>query len=111
MIAIVATGFSQDKPQVIKLDQTAGKFTVEQMTVSAGKYIFEVSNVGVDHELGFVLVPVKNGKEGEHIKASYLSKTIKDGETAKSKVVNLTPGTYSYFCPLNPTPHYTITVK
>lgn len=111
-LGIAANVAAQDnKANVIKLDQTDGKFVVESMTVEAGKFIFEVTNQGVDREVGFVLVPVKNGKEGEHIKTAYLGKTIADGETSKSKVVNLKPGTYSYFCPLNPTPHYTIVVK
>ena len=112
MLGFVATSFAQDnKANVIKLAQTDGKFVVESMTVEAGKFIFEVTNNGVDREVGFVLAPVKNGKEGAHIKSAYLAKTVKDGETAQSKVVDLKPGTYSYYCPLNPTPHYTIVVK
>lgn len=111
MLVLTISTFAQENANVIRLDQTNGKFVVESMTVEAGKFIFEVSNKGVDHELGFVLVPVNKGKEGAHIQAAYLSQAIKDGETARSKVVDLKPGTYSYFCPLNPTPHYTIIVK
>lgn len=111
MLGFAATSFAQEKTNVIKLSQTDGKFVVESMTVEAGKFIFEVLNNGVDREVGFVLVPMKNGKEGEHIKAAYLANAVKDGQTARSQVVDLKPGTYSYFCPLNPTPHYTIVVK
>jgi len=111
LIGFVATGFAQEEAKVIKLDQTPGKFTKESLTLKPGKYIFEVTNAGVDHEVGFVIAPVVNGKEGDHIKAGYLPKAIKDGEKASSKVVELKAGTYNYFCPLNPTPHYQIIVK
>mgnify|MGYP005637131503 CR=1 FL=1 len=112
LIGFVAVSFAQKtEAKVIKLDQTPGEFVVKDLTLKPGKYIFEVSNTGVDHEVGFVLVPVTNGKEGDHIKAGYLSKAIKNGEKGSSKVVELKAGTYNYFCPLNPTPHYKIVVK
>lgn len=112
LIAVVSMGYAQnEEPTVIKLDQTPGKFVKEGLTLKPGKYIFEVKNDGVDHEVGFVIAPVVNGKEGDHIKKGYLSRAIKNGETAKSKVVELKAGTYNYFCPLNPTPHYQIIVK
>ncbi len=111
LVGFVALTQAQEDVTVIKLDQTPGKFEKEGLNLKPGKYIFEVTNVGVDHELGFVIAPVTQGKEGDHIKAGYLGKTIKDGETSRSKVVVLEEGTYNYFCPLNPTPHYQITVK
>lgn len=112
LVGFAATGFAQkEEAKVIKLDQTPGVFTIEALTLKPGKYIFEVTNSGVDHEVGFVIAPVTNGKEGDHIKAGYLPKAIKDGEKASSKVVELKAGTYNYFCPLNPTPHYQIIVK
>ncbi|OEJ99950.1 plastocyanin/azurin family copper-binding protein [Roseivirga misakiensis] len=112
LIGFSAIGFAQQKEAtVIKLDQTPGEFVTKELTLKPGKYIFEVTNKGVDHEVGFVIAPVKDGKEGDHIKAGYLSKAIKDGEKGSSKVVNLAAGTYNYFCPLNPTPHYKIVVK
>lgn len=114
-LAIIIATFgavnAQDAPIVVKLDQTPGKFEKEGLTLKPGKYIFEVSNVGVDHELGFVIVPTKGGKEGAHIKDGYLKKAIKNGETSRSKVVELKAGIYNYFCPLNPTPHYKIVVE
>ena len=112
LLGLVAAGFAQDnKATVIKLDQTPGEFAVKGLTLTPGKYIFEVTNSGIDKEVGFVIAPVNNGKEGEHIKAGYLAKTIKNGEKSSSKVVDLKPGVYNYFCPLNPTPHYQIVVK
>ena len=117
MIAALLIGFSaasfaqKSEAKVIKLDQTPGEFVVQELTLKPGKYIFEVTNSGVDHEVGFVIVPVANGKEGDHIKAGYLPKAIKNGEKASSNAVELKAGTYNYFCPLNPTPHYKIVVK
>uniref|UniRef100_UPI0040474377 cupredoxin domain-containing protein n=2 Tax=Roseivirga sp. TaxID=1964215 RepID=UPI0040474377 len=110
LLTLAISGFAQEKPTVIKLDQTPGKFEKEGLTLKPGKYIFEVTNVGIDHEVGFVITPVVNGKEGEYVTESYLGKTIKNGEKSQSKVVELKAGTYNYFCPLNPTPHYKITV-
>ena len=49
--------------------------------------------------------------QANHIKSAYVQKTPNKGETAQSKVVTLTPGEYVYFCPLNKTPQYTLTVK
>lgn len=98
--------------QVVKLTQTEGEFTTTHLDLEAGQYIFEVSNQGVDKEVGFVIAPQEeNGDAGEHIKEGYLAKTIKNGETAQSNIVELAAGTYTYFCPLNPTPQYTITVN
>ena len=111
LIGFVALTQAQDDVTVIKLDQKPGKFEKEGLTLKPGKYIFEVTNAGVDHEVGFVIASVKDGKEGDHVKQSYLGKTIKDGESSRSKVVVLKEGTYNYFYPLNPTPHYQITVK
>lgn len=114
VFVVVFSSFAQEgKAKTIKLNQVEGAFTKTELTLKSGKdYVFEITNDGVDHEVGFVIAELKdNGEAGEHVKTSYLSKTIKDGETGSSKVVNLAPGTYGYFCPLNPTPVYTITVK
>lgn len=97
------------KAQTIKLEQTKGDFNIQGLTLAQGDYVFEISNNGVDHEVGFVIAPKSN--PDAHIKTGYVQKTIKDGETSTSKVVNLPKGEYVYFCPLNPTPKYTITVK
>lgn len=99
------------KAQTIKLEQTVGKFNTESLTLSAGTYVFEISNSGVDHEVGFVIAPKGKTDQPNHIKEAYVAKTIKDGETSSSKEVTLTKGEYVYFCPLNPTPQYTITVE
>ncbi len=99
-------------PEVIKLEQTPGSFTTTELTLKPGQYKFEVLNNGVDHEVGFVVAPKGKEKVAEaHLAQAYLTKTVVDGESAQSNVVELTEGTYSYFCPLNPTPLYTLVVE
>lgn len=102
--------FAQDA-RTIQLEQTKGVFTVQGLTLSEGTYVFEISNNGVDHEVGFVVAPKGKTEAEHHIKEAYVQKTIKDGESSTSKEVTLAKGEYVYFCPLNPTPLYTITVK
>ena len=96
--------------QNVKLVQTTGEFQTTELTLEPGKYQFEIENSGVDHELGFVLVPKGKYEEKDHIQEAYVSSLIANGETSKSKIVSLAPGEYEYFCPLNPTPKYTLTV-
>ncbi|MGB3464969.1 MAG: cupredoxin domain-containing protein [Cyclobacteriaceae bacterium] len=113
LFVTVHTTYAQDsKTEVIKLTQVEGKFTKERLTLKPGSYIFEVKNKNVDKPVGLVVAPrAADCSAGVHIKEGYLSKTIDKGETARSQVVTLEPGTYTYFCPLNPTPEYTIEVK
>lgn len=102
-------GMTEEVVKTIALEQTTGAFSVEGLTLSEGNYVFEISNNGIDHEVGFVIAPKDN--PDAHIKTAYVQKTIKDGETSTSKTVKLAKGEYIYFCPLNPTPQYTIVVK
>lgn len=97
--------------KTIKLEQTEGAFTVQGLTLAEGSYIFEIANNGVDHEVGFVLAPKGKTDAANHIKEAYVTETVKNGKVSKSKIVNLKKGEYVYFCPLNPTPQYTVTVK
>ena len=110
-LIIFSTGLFSQEANTIKLDQTKGDFVVKNLTLSEGEYIFEVTNQGVDHEIGFVLAPKGKTEQENHIKNAYLTKTPKNGETATSKPVTLTKGENVYFCPLNPTPQYTLTVE
>ena len=111
-VGLTGTSFAQDATTV-QLEQTEGEFDQTELELEAGDYIFEVKNNGVDREVGFVLVPkgADASKPENHIQEAYLAETIADGETAQSKVVSLEKGEYEYFCPLNPTPHYTLVVK
>ncbi|MBC3758365.1 cupredoxin domain-containing protein [Hyunsoonleella sp. SJ7] len=122
-ILVVTLGFAlngnaqdkmmKDNVKTIALEQTAGEFTQKSVTVSEGTYIFSVSNNHVGKDVGLVLVP--KGKDASkpenHIATAYVTSVVKDGEVETSKVTKLTKGEYVYFCPLNPTPQYTLTVQ
>ncbi|MET1258668.1 MAG: hypothetical protein HRT65_10565 [Flavobacteriaceae bacterium] len=99
------TNAQDSMAKVIKLEQTPGEFTQKSLTVKEGTYTFEISNVGVDHNVGFVLV--KQGddisKPENHIQTAYVTAPVGTDETQSSKPTTLEKGTYVYFCPLNPT--------
>jgi len=101
---------SAQSVSTISLEQTPGKFTTESVTVAPGDYQFEIANNGVDHEVGFVLAPKGKTDQANHIKEAYVQQMVKDGTTSNSKVVSLTEGEYVYFCPMNPTKEYNLTV-
>ncbi len=116
LLVAVSLSFSvslyAQKAETINLSQTPGEFNTKTLNLKAGQpYVFEVKNEGVDHELGFVIAPKGKTDQKNHIPEAYLQKTIKNGETAQSKTVTLEKGEYVYFCPLNPTPLYTLVVK
>lgn len=102
-----------EKTQVVSLEQTKGKFTQDALTLNEGSYIFEISNNNVGSDVGFVLVP--KGKDASkpenHIKTAYVTKVVANNSKEKSNVTKLEKGEYVYFCPMNPTPQYTLTVK
>ena len=100
-----------DRVENVKLTQVPGKFKTEVLTLTEGDYQFEIANDGVDHEVGFVVVPKGQYEMTDHIKAAYVSAPVKDGGSSKTNIVSLSAGEYEYFCPLNPTPKYTIVVK
>lgn len=100
---------TKDDVTVIHLTQTKGQFDTQSLNLKPGKYIFEVTNESVDHEVAFMLVPADSPKDA--IKAAGLPEMLEAGETQRSGVVELTAGTYKYNCPLNPTPQYTLTVE
>ena len=108
--AFVNVSVAQDA-KTIKLEQTPGEFTVQGLTLSEGTYIFEIANNGVDHEVGFVLAPKGKTDAENHIKEAYLQKTVADGTSETSQAVKLTKGKYVYFCPMNPTEQYALTVN
>ena len=94
----------------IELVQTPGQFEPQKLELKAGKYIFVVKNKNVDHEVGFWLRKKTADGQGKPLPNSDAGH-LKAGETGKTGVVTLEPGEYLYSCPLNPTPHYLITVK
>ncbi|APY11102.1 hypothetical protein BWZ22_07535 [Seonamhaeicola sp. S2-3] len=99
--------------KTIALEQTKGEFTQKSITVNEGTYVFAVANNNVGKDVGLVLVP--KGKDASkpenHIQSAYVTQVVKNGETQTSKATKLSKGEYVYFCPLNPTPQYTLTVK
>jgi|TARA_R110000751_G_scaffold236859_1_gene338015 plastocyanin len=124
IIAVIAialtftlTGHAQDtmtsKATTVSLEQTKGVFTQTELTLTEGDYIFEIANNNVGHQVGFVLVPkgADASKPENHIQTAYVTKAVENNTKETSKVTKLTKGEYVYFCPLNPTPQYTLTVK
>lgn len=108
---VVTSAYAQNA-KTVKLEQVPGEFTETTLTLEAGKpYVFEVANNGIDHAVGFVVAPKGKTDQPNHIPEAYLTSTIEDGQTGNSGVVTLEKGEYVYFCPLNPTPLYSITVE
>ena len=110
IFAIVFTMNAQDKmmkkeAKTIALEQTPGEFTQKELTVPAGNYIFEISNKGVGHDVGFVLV--KKGdditKPENYIQTAYVTEVVATGKKQMSNTTDLAKGEYVYFCPMNPT--------
>ncbi|MTB52254.1 hypothetical protein [Lewinella sp. W8] len=93
-------------PTVISLDQVEGAYTTTQLNLTPGQYIFEVTNTEVNKDLGFYL----QDANGEALPNSGLKELVGNGETSRTGVVTLTEGNFQYSCPLNPTPHYSISV-
>ncbi len=114
-ILIVLVGFAfQSNAQEVKtvaLEQTKGEFTQKSLTLSEGTYVFEIANNKVGHDVGFVLAPKGKVEQKDHIKNAYVTSLVKNNGKSISKKVTLKKGEYVYFCPLNPTPQYTLTVK
>jgi len=119
-ILVLVVGFAfntnaQDKMmkkgavKTVSLEQTEGEFTQKQITLSEGTYIFEIANNNVGHNVGFVLAPKSDVKA--HIKNAYVTAQVKNNGKETSKEVTLEKGEYIYFCPLNPTPQYTLIVE
>jgi len=100
-----------DKVKSIKLTQVPGKFKKSSTKLKAGQYQFEIVNENVDHEVGFVLVPKGKYSQADHIKAAYVKAPVATGKSSMTNIVSLKAGEYEYFCPLNPTAKYRLTVK
>lgn len=102
----------KSEAKVIKLTQTPGKFNKKELKLKAGEsYIFEVSNKGVDHPVGFVVAPKGKTEKANHITNAYVKEMVKEGKTQSTNEVVLEKGEYVFFCPMNPTPEYSIVVN
>ncbi|MCG6874999.1 MAG: hypothetical protein LJE97_07890 [Betaproteobacteria bacterium] len=73
-----------------------------------GKYIFRVTNLNVDYELGFWLRG--DGLLDRLSLPSVSGGGLKAGTTQDYEIL-LEEGEYVYSCPLNPTPAYKLVVK
>lgn len=115
LVAFTFTATAQDKMKdavkTVSLEQTKGEFTQKALTLTEGTYVFEISNNGVGHNVGFVLAPKGKTDEANHIKEAYVTAAVVTNTKENTNKVTLKKGEYVYFCPLNPTPQYTLIVK
>ncbi|NIJ44239.1 plastocyanin [Wenyingzhuangia heitensis] len=112
VVGAIFTANAQSKEvKTVALEQTKGEFTQKSITLSEGTYVFEIANHKVGKDVGFVLAPKGKTDEANHIKNAYVTSLVKNNTTGHSKEVKLEKGEYVYFCPLNPTPQYTLVVK
>ena len=110
VLAFVINTHAQDV-KTVALEQTKGEFTQKQITLSEGTYVFEISNNNVGTDVGFVLQPQGKSGQEHHIKNAYVTALVKNNTKQTSKTVTLKKGKYTYFCPLNKTPEYTLIVE
>ncbi|APY08599.1 hypothetical protein BWZ20_09930 [Winogradskyella sp. J14-2] len=103
------TQMAAEKATVVSLEQTKGAFTQKAITLEEGNYIFEIKNNDVGHQVGFVLAPKSN--PNAHIKTAYVTKAVDNNSKEKTNITTLKKGEYIYFCPMNPTPQYTLIVE
>lgn len=99
---------------VIELTQTKDQFLTKNLNLKPGKYQFRVVNKDVNKDLGFVIQKAADQNEDVMKTAvinSFTTSLVKKGEAQYTGIVDLSIGEYVYSCPLNPTPHYTISVK
>lgn len=109
-VSLQAQEKASDKAKVVALAQTPGQFEPQKLDLKPGKYIFQVTNKNIDHEVAFYLRKKTADGKGQPLPNSATGH-LKAGQTGATGVVELEPGEYLYSCPLNPTPHYVITVK
>lgn len=84
---------------------TFAERTQRALVVSPGEYIVRVTNDAFDRELGLWLRRT-NQPETPIISAGGIGRDESRGWT-----VELEPGTYTYSCPLSPTPDYRLVVR
>lgn len=105
---------NMDDVTVIDLTQTVNEFNVKGMELKPGKYQFKVTNLAVDKEVGFVIQKKEDSAKDvmkTAVENSFTTALISKGSTQLTGIVELKEGQYVYSCPLNPTPHYVLTVK
>jgi plastocyanin len=103
-------------PVVVRLVQGPGSFEPQDLELKPGRYIFMVTNQGVDHEVDFVLKMTRSAEmtddpSGRPVRNSRLSHRIGNRETASTGIVDLKAGSYVYSSALNPTPEFALAVR
>lgn len=117
LLTMTTSAFGQTMEKdvtIIELTQVEGEFETQELNLKPGKYQFRVVNKSVDHNVGFV-IQKESDKDGDVMETavpnSFTEEQVKMGDAQYTGVVDLTKGDYVFSCPLNPTPHYSITVK
>ena len=105
-----------DGPVVVRLVQEPGGFEPRNLELKPGRYIFMVTNQGVDHEVDFVLKMIRSAETADDpserpVRNSRLSHRIGNGDTASTPIVDLKAGSYVYSSLLNPTPEFGLVVR
>ncbi|HAA91953.1 MAG TPA: hypothetical protein DCS82_02945 [Rhodospirillaceae bacterium] len=99
-----------------KINKETGKDRLtkaKEIVVKPGKYVIRVTNKNVPYALGFWIRSEGYDWKNPLHKVSKLSVSGGGLTLGKSRdyEVELKPGRYTYSCPLNPTPDYTLVVK
>ena len=95
---------SADECRRLNLQQFAERRQVV-LRVPSGEVVIQVTNVDVPYALGFWL-----REEGDPMSTLLSAGGIAEGATLELTTF-LEPGRYTYSCPLNPTPDYTLVVE
>lgn len=98
----------------IELIQTEGKFETQQLNLLSGSYQFRIVNKNVNKDLGFVIQKAEDANSNvmeTAIPNSFTTAYVKKNDVQYTGIVDLEVGNYVYSCPLNPTPHYKLTIK
>jgi len=107
---------SASGPAVVRLAVSPGTLEPRDLELRPGRYIFMVTNQGVDHPIDFVLKRVE-GQDAEGkadprpVRGARLTRLIRNGETSSTPVVDLKPGSYAYVSPLNNSPECSLIVR
>lgn len=110
LVLMISISILSAQTEQVDLTQTTGVFDKTSLSLEKGQYQFNIINDGVDHEVGFVLVPKGKYDQKDHIQTAYVKAPVATGKNSLTSIVNLEAGEYEYFCPLNPTPKYSLTV-
>ena len=109
IFSIISTAVAADRYATITIIERPGYFETQGdvFDIPAGKYKFVVINKS-GKDAGFVFNQGANNVTTD--KTSMKVILLKNGEQGEF-TLNLAKGSYSYFCPIIPTPPYPLRVK